>query len=245
MFAVLNNHIRLNAGRELAFQCAGIFYVRIHCTTLYRCSNTPVYRLNGRTAFSRECVKQRVRFGHLFYLYLCYSITTFPILHCLAETERPPTKRASDPSRLPEILTPTSHAWAWTCRAATSATAARPTRRGTPLPARHPYRHVQHLRHGLHHGSRLVCAAGGARARQMAGEAGVPPPLPCREADAQHPRLHRPASRRYHIAGLPLVTGATSYYCFPPKRLSTESRPGRVHPEPDELPTPDKQSLKQ
>ena len=137
MFAVLNNHIRLNAGRELALQHAGIFYVRIHIgTTLYRCSNTPVYRLNGRTAFSRECVKQRVRFGHLFYLYLCYSITTFPILHCLAETERPPTKRASDPSRLPETLTPTSHAWAWTCRAATSATAARPTRRGTPLPAR-------------------------------------------------------------------------------------------------------------
>ena len=102
----------------------------------------------------------------------------------------------------------------------------------------HPYRHVQHLRHGLHHGSRLVCAAGGARARQMAGEAGVPPPLPCREADAQHPRLHRPASRRYRIAGLPLVTGATSYYCFPPKRLSTESRPGRVHPEPDESSTP-------
>ena len=109
----------------------------------------------------------------------------------------------------------------------------------------HPYRHVQYLRHGLHHGSRLVCAAGGARARQMAGEAGVPPPLPCREADAQHPRLHRPASRRYRIARLPLVTGATSYYCFPPKRLSTESRPGRVHPEPNELPTPDKQSLKQ
>ena len=138
MFAVLNNHIRLNAGRELALQRAGIFYVRNYfSTTLYRCSNTPVYRLNGRTAFSRECVKQRVRFGHLFYLYLCYSITTFPILHCLAETERPPTKRASDPHPLlPEILTPTSHAWAWTCRAATSATAARPTAGAKPSPAR-------------------------------------------------------------------------------------------------------------
>ena len=138
MFAVLINNILTNAGRRLAFQCAGIFYVRNRfSTTLYRYPCTPVYRLNGRTAFVSECDEQRDRRGYLFYLYLCYSITHFPMLQCSAATERPPTKRVPHPhSLLPEILTPTSHAWAWTCRAATSATAARPTRRGTPLPAR-------------------------------------------------------------------------------------------------------------
>jgi len=138
MFAVLNNNISRNAGRELALQRAGIFYVRNRfSTTLYRYPCTPVHRLNGHAAFLDECVKQRDRHGYLFYLYLCYSTSRFPTPHCLATTERPPTKRAPHPhSLLPEILTPTSHAWAWTCRAATSATAACPTRRGTPLPAR-------------------------------------------------------------------------------------------------------------
>ena len=94
MFAVLINNILTNAGRRLAFQCAGIFYVRNRfSTTLYRYPCTPVYRLNGRTAFVSECDEQRDRRGYLFYLYLCYSITHFPMLQCSAATERPPTKR--------------------------------------------------------------------------------------------------------------------------------------------------------
>ena len=231
MFAVLNNHIRLNAGRELALQRAGIFYVRNYfSTTLYRCSNTPVYRLNGRTAFSRECVKQRVRFGHLFYLYLCYSITTFPILHCLAETERPPTKRASDPSRLPEILTPTSHAWAWTCRAATSATAARPTRRGTPLPARS----TSAARATPWEPTRMrswwsACTPNGWRSRRTAAAAvprsGCATPSPSSPGIPTLPYC-RPTSRKPE-SPQPVCS----------RQFPHRSRPGRVHPKPNELPT--------
>ena len=93
MFATLNNNIRTNAARQLAFIHAGIFYVRRHSSiTLYRCPSTPVYRLNGHTAFVRECVKRRDRLGHLLFL-LCYSITNFPTLHRLVATERRPTKR--------------------------------------------------------------------------------------------------------------------------------------------------------
>ena len=137
MFASSINNISRNAGRELALQRAGIFYVRNRfSTTLYRYPCTPVWRVNAPTAFLDECDKRRDRRGYLFYLYLCYSTSRFPTPHRLADTERQPTKRARKPSLLPETLTPTSHAWAWTCRAATSATAARPTRRGTPLPAR-------------------------------------------------------------------------------------------------------------
>lgn len=95
MFATLINHIRTNAMRKLAFIHAGIFYVRRHSSiTLYRCPSTPVYRLNGHTAFVRECDKQRDRLGHLLFYTLCYSITNFPTPHCLAATERRPTKRA-------------------------------------------------------------------------------------------------------------------------------------------------------
>lgn len=235
MFAVLNNHIRLNAGRELALQRAGIFYVRNYfSTTLYRCSNTPVYRLNGRTAFSRECVKQRVRFGHLFYLYLCYSITTFPILHCLAETERPPTKRASDPHPLlPEILTPTSHAWAWTCRAATSATAARPTRRGTPLPAR-----STSAARATPWEPRLILSSSNGSSpngrRSKPTTAVAAPQNACglrwRSSAAIPTRPYCPPTSRKGTH--------YTYYYFPLRRFSTESRPGRVHPELDnDLPT--------
>lgn len=139
MFATSNiNYILTNAGRRACIGSAGIFYVRNdYSITLYRYPCTPVWRVNAPTAFVSECVRQRDRHGYLFYLYVCYSITHFPTQNCLSATERPPTKRAPHPhSLLPEILTPTSHAWAWTCRAATSASAARPTRRGTPLPAR-------------------------------------------------------------------------------------------------------------
>ena len=138
MFAVLIiNNISRNAGRRACIGRAGIFYVRNdYSITLYRYPCTPVWRVNAPTAFLDECDKRRDRRGYLFYLYLCYSTSRFPTPHRLADTERQPTKRARKPSRLPETLTPTSHAWVWTCRAATSATAARPTRRGTPLPAR-------------------------------------------------------------------------------------------------------------
>lgn len=95
MFATLINQISTNAGQKLAFTHAGIFYVRKHfSTTLYRCPDTPVYRLNGRTAFVDECDKQRVRSGHLLFYSLCYSTSTFPMPHCLAATGRQPTKRA-------------------------------------------------------------------------------------------------------------------------------------------------------
>lgn len=125
MFATLNNNIRTNAMRKLAFIHAGIFYVRRHSSiTLYRCPSTPVYRLNGHTAFVRECVKRRDRLGHLLFL-LCYSITNFPTLHRLAATERRPTKRAICLSPSTATLTTTSHAWAWTFMTSISACWAR------------------------------------------------------------------------------------------------------------------------
>ena len=134
MFATLNNHISRNAGRRACIDHAGIFYVRTYCTTLYRYPCTPVYRLNGRTAFLDECVKRRDRHGYLLFL-LCYNTSRFPTLHRLAASERPPTKRArtSVPSR--GTPTPTLPAWGWTCTAAASATAAHPTRTGRPSPA--------------------------------------------------------------------------------------------------------------
>lgn len=126
MFATLINHIRTNAMRKLAFIHAGIFYVRRHSSiTLYRCPSTPVYRLNGHTAFVRECDKQRDRLGHLLFYTLCYSITNFPTPHCLAATERRPTKRAICLSPSTATLTTTSHAWAWTFMTSISACWAR------------------------------------------------------------------------------------------------------------------------
>ena len=80
--------------RQLAFD-AGIFYVRRHSSiNLDRCPSTPVYRLNGHTAFVCRCDRQRDRLGHLLFL-LCYNITNFPTPRCLAATERRPTKRAN------------------------------------------------------------------------------------------------------------------------------------------------------
>ena len=94
MFAASNNHISKNAMRQLAFD-AGIFYVRRHSSiTLDRCPCTPVYRLNGHTAFFDEDVRQRDRLGHLLFL-LCYKSSKFPTQDCLSATERRPTKRAN------------------------------------------------------------------------------------------------------------------------------------------------------
>lgn len=125
MFATLINNIPTNAMRKLAFIHAGIFYVRRHSsTTLYRCPSTPVYRLNGHTAFVGECDKQRDRLGHLLFL-LCYNTPTLPTPHCLAATERRPTKRAICLSPSTATLTTTLHAWAWTFMTSISACWAR------------------------------------------------------------------------------------------------------------------------
>ena len=137
MFAVPNNYIYIptNAGRELAFTHAGIFYVRTYCTTLYRYLCTPVYRLNGRTAFVGECVRQRDRHRYFLFL-LCYSTPTIPTPHCLSAAERQPTKRVPLPFALPAIPTLTLPAWAWTCTTATSATDGRPMHKGRRSPER-------------------------------------------------------------------------------------------------------------
>lgn len=135
MFATSINHISRNAGRRACINRAGVFYVRTYCTTLYRYPCTPVYWLNGRTAFLDECDRQRDRHGYLLFL-LCYNASRFPTPHCLAATERQPTKRARTSRPSPGIPTPTLPAWGWTCTAAASATAARPTRTGKPSPAR-------------------------------------------------------------------------------------------------------------
>ena len=134
MFATSINHISRNAGRRACIERAGVFYVRTYCTTLYRYPCTPVYRLNGRTAFLDECDRQRDRHGYLLFL-LCYNASRFPTPHCLPATERQPTKRARTSRPSPGTPTPTLPAWGWTCTAAASATAVRPTGTGRPSPA--------------------------------------------------------------------------------------------------------------
>lgn len=98
MFAVLIiNHITTDAGRELAlsvqafFMSADIVSIFIKIWHL----GTPVYALNGRTAFVVECDKQRVRPGCFFYYTLCYKINHISTAHCLAPARRLLTKRAS------------------------------------------------------------------------------------------------------------------------------------------------------
>lgn len=94
MFAVLIiNNIPTNAGRGLALTLQAFFMSAYIVVFRYWYSCTPVYRLNGRTAFVGECDKQRDRHGYLLFL-LCVIFTNFPTLHCLAATERQPTKPA-------------------------------------------------------------------------------------------------------------------------------------------------------
>ena len=98
MFAVLNNfNISRNAGRELALTLQAFFMSAYIVVFRYWYLCTPVYRLNGRTAFLDECVKQRDRHGYLI-LFLCVISSSFPTLHCLAATERQPTKPAHNNS---------------------------------------------------------------------------------------------------------------------------------------------------
>ena len=119
MFAVLNNfNKRPNAGRELALTLQAFFMSAYIVVFRYWYLCTPVYRLNGRTAFGRKCVKQRDRHGYLILL-LCVIFTTFPTLHCLAATERQPTKPAHN--NLPTTHTPTSRHWASIFRTSPSA----------------------------------------------------------------------------------------------------------------------------
>ena len=98
MFAVLNIYnISTNAGRELALTLQAFFMSAYIVVFRYWYLCTPVYRLNGRTAFVDECVKQRDRHGYLLFL-LCVIFIHFPTLHCLAATERQPTKPAHNSS---------------------------------------------------------------------------------------------------------------------------------------------------
>lgn len=114
MFAVLNIYnISPNAGRGLALTLQAFFMSAYIVVFRYWYSCTPVYRLNGRTAFGDECVKQRDRHGYLLFL-LCVIFITFPTLHCLAATERQPTKPAHN--NLPTTHTHTFRRWASTCR---------------------------------------------------------------------------------------------------------------------------------
>lgn len=119
MFAVLIiNNISRNAGRELALTLQAFFMSAYIVVFRYWYLCTPVYRLNGRTAFLDECDKQRDRHGYLFLL-LCVITSSFPTLHCLAATERQPTKPAHN--NLPTTHTPTSRHWASTFRTSPSA----------------------------------------------------------------------------------------------------------------------------
>lgn len=94
MFAVRNNfNITPNAGRELALTLQAFFMSAYFVVLRYWYSCTPVYRLNGRTAFGVECVTQRDRHGYLFLL-LCVIFNSFPTLQCVAATERQPAKPA-------------------------------------------------------------------------------------------------------------------------------------------------------
>lgn len=94
MFAVRNNfNISRNAGRELALTLQAFFMSAYFVVLRYWYSCTPVYRLNGRTAFLDECVTQRDRHGYLFLL-LCVISSSFPTLQCVAVTERQPAKTA-------------------------------------------------------------------------------------------------------------------------------------------------------
>lgn len=136
MFAVLIIQISTNAGRELALNMQAFLLSAYIVQPKYRCPNTPVYWLNGRTAFVDECDKRRDRFGHLLFLLLCYKTSTFPTLHRLAAAERQPTKRVPLLFASPAIPTLTLPAWAWTCTTATSATDGRPMHKGRRSPAR-------------------------------------------------------------------------------------------------------------
>lgn len=98
MFAVLIiNNIVSNAGRGLALILQAFFMSAYIIVFKYWYSCTPVYRLNGRTAFETECDKQRDRHGYLLLL-LCVIFSLFPTLHCLAAAERQPTKPAHNNS---------------------------------------------------------------------------------------------------------------------------------------------------
>lgn len=125
MFATLINNIQPNAARQLAFIHAGIFYVRRHSSiTLYRHSCTPVYRLNGHTAFGCNVISSGTG-TNAFLFVLCYNLQPIPTPHCLAATERRPTKRAICLSPSTATLTTTSHALAWTFMTSISACWAR------------------------------------------------------------------------------------------------------------------------
>ena len=98
MFASLIKNIYFtNAGRELALSVQAFFMSADIVSIFIKIwhPGTPVYALNGRTAFVKECDKQRVRPGCFFYYTLCYKHLHLSTAHCLAPARRPLTKRAS------------------------------------------------------------------------------------------------------------------------------------------------------
>ena len=98
MFASRNNfNISRNAGQRLALTLQAFFMSAYLVFIRYWYLCTPVYRLNGRTAFLDECVTQRDRHGYLFLL-LCVISSRLPMLQCVATTERQPAKTAHSSS---------------------------------------------------------------------------------------------------------------------------------------------------
>lgn len=94
-----------NAGRELALTLQAFFMSAYLVVTRYWYLCTPVYWLNGRTAFLDECDRRRDRHGYLFLL-LCVTTSRFLTLCRLSTAERQPTKQAHKFFNLyPAILT--------------------------------------------------------------------------------------------------------------------------------------------
>lgn len=106
MFAPLIKNNISDAG-QLASTMQAFFMPATLVRTLYRYPCTPVHRLNGRAASEIVCDKQRDRHGYLLFYILCYKLSHFPPLPCLAASERPPTKRASCLHSTPTPCAPT------------------------------------------------------------------------------------------------------------------------------------------
>lgn len=92
---MLNNHIISDAG-QLASKRAGIFYARKHSSTLYRYPCTPVWNCNRTTGIRDELLSSGKGTDTFILKTVCLCLTTlnFPTPHCIAASERRPTKRA-------------------------------------------------------------------------------------------------------------------------------------------------------
>ena len=223
MFAALNTYILRNAGRRPA-RLQALFMSAHIVQPKYRYPCTPVHRLNGHAAFLDECVKQRDRHGYLLFL-LCFNTSRFPTPHCLAASERPPTKRAHPSFASQAIPTPTLPAWGWTCTPAGSATAGRQTHRGRQSPGR---------------STSAEQATPWARTRMRNWWSGYTPngwrsrrgTGTCGPRSACATRCPSSAAIRTRPYCLPISHSRTTTILIPPPRqLHPRSRPGGVHPE--------------